>query len=161
MLQLTIWKRLYACFLICLSAATMHAQTQTPALGAKLREGKHAFSLQWLTKDAKGFGTAIVKKVGDNQFTIKGEQRQKTGTPDAQKNFITIEGTLKQLTPTELLFVGNITYRVNVNNNGQPCSKSGQQIFKATATTNNKLWRLQDKSNCGGGLIVDNIDLYY
>lgn len=161
MLQLTIWKR--CCFLLIAFAfaGTSQAQTTTPPLGAKLREGKHAFSLQWLTKDAKGFGSATVKKVGDNQFTIKGEQRQTSGTPDAMKNYITIEGTLTQLSPTELLFNGNITYRVNVNNSGQPCTKSGQQLFKATATTNNKLWRLQDKSNCGGGLTVDNIDLYY
>jgi len=43
-------------------------------------------------------------------------------------------------------------------NNGAPCEKTGEFNFSKKGDRNN--YRLQQMTNCGGGGVVDYVDLY-
>ncbi|RZK48800.1 MAG: hypothetical protein EOO99_08825 [Pedobacter sp.] len=131
---------------------TLHDQPKPDKTASFLTEGNHLISLQWISWT--DFGTAQIKYLGNNKYSIKGEQRSKDG-----EDYLQIEGTLTPLHAKELEFEGRIAYSVHHLNQGLPCIKTGKQLFKSTL--NRKYWRLQDMQNCEGGLTTDYIDIYF
>jgi hypothetical protein len=115
-----------------------------------IRQGLHNITLQWISWDRPG--RATVKKTGDNLYRIDGEQRRKG-------DYLTIHGTLQSISPEKLRFEGTLIYRVATLNSGQPCDKSGTQEF--LSTKNRKYWRMQNMTNCEGGMTTDYVDLYF
>ena len=86
-------------------------------------------------------------------FRVTGEQR------DRQGNFVTIDGELKVIDPLELKFRGTIREKVQTLNQGDTCTREGEQVF--LSTRNRKYWRLQNMANCEGSGVVDYIDIYF
>lgn len=117
---------------------------------AKL-EGKHVFTIQWLTDKKDKPGTATITKSSDGWYTIKGEQKNAQG-------YVTISGKVKLENPKKLLFDGIIEYQVNYIGNNNLCKKEGPQIF--LSTKNRKYWRMQDMNSCEGGT-TDYIDIFF
>lgn len=117
-----------------------------------IRTGKHAFTLQWISWDEPG--SVMIQPANDGWYSIKGEQRSRRNS-----DYITIEGLIRKISPTELQFKGEIKSVVETNNGGDPCIKTGIQIFKTTQ--NRKYWRLQDMINCEGGMLTDYVDIYF
>jgi len=119
---------------------------------AKIREGVHNFTLQWISWDQPGKVT--IKKSKDSAYTISGAQY----SPD-KKEFVTIEGTFKVLSPQELLFDGVIRTQTSSVNKGEVCEKKGTYHFLAKGAR--KYWRLQEMDNCEGNNVVDYVDIYF
>ncbi len=118
----------------------------------KVRPGQHAFTLQWIDLDKHGPGSVMIQPLGDNKFSIEGEQRDKT-----KKEYITIKGTLMADKET-LYFDGKIVSKVGFVNNGNPCEMTGPAVFKAIGKR--RYWRLQRMTNCDG-ISSDYIDIYF
>ena len=117
-----------------------------------LRPGKHLFTLHWISWDEPG--SVEIRPAADGWYSIKGGQKSRKNSDN-----ITIDGLIKQVTETDLLFKGEIRSVVASNNNGEPCIKTGEYIFKTTQ--NRKYWRMQDMINCEGGLLTDYVDIYF
>ncbi|WP_167016840.1 hypothetical protein [Chitinophaga sp. Cy-1792] len=118
----------------------------------KLREGKHNFTLQWISWDHPG-KVAITKNT-DGTYNIKGDQYSAD-----KKDFVTIDGVIKVQTPQELLFTGSISTRYSGVNDGKVCDKKGTYHFLAKGAR--KYWRLQEMDNCEGNNVVDYVDIYF
>ena len=118
----------------------------------RLRAGKHNFTLQWISWDTPG--SVSIQPAEDGWFSIDGGQKSRQ-----KKDYITINGMIRQISQTELQFEGEIKSVVETNNGGKPCIKIGSQIFKTTQ--NRKYWRLQDMINCEGGMLTDYVDIYF
>lgn len=117
-----------------------------------LRPGQHAFTLQWIDLDKHGPGTVTIQPLGENKYTIEGEQRDKEG-----KDYVVIKGTIKA-EKESLYFDGKIVSKVGVVNNGKPCVVTGPAVFKAVGKR--RYWRLQRMMNCDG-VSADYIDIYF
>lgn len=117
-----------------------------------IREGKHSLSLQWISWEK--MGEVEIKHLGDNKYSIEGEQRNQTND-----DYLKIKGTLAPISEKELIFDGTVEHQISHLNQGQPCVKNGKQIFKSTK--NRKYWRMQDMQNCEGGMVTDYIDIYF
>lgn len=128
-----------------------YAQTAKPP-GAKLREGTHNLTLQWVGWDNPG--KVKITRQTDSTYTIKGEQRD-----DANDGFVTIDGTLKVASPQELIFDGTIQTQSKTINQGKVCNKTGTYHFLAKGAR--KYWRLQEMDNCEGNRVVDYVDIYF
>jgi hypothetical protein len=115
-------------------------------------QGRHDFTLHWISWDEPG--SVTIQRASDGWYSIKGGQKSRKNG-----DYITIDGLIKQISSTDLLFKGEIKSVVETNNNGQPCVKTGEKIFKTTK--NRKYWRLQDMINCEGGLLTDYVDIYF
>lgn len=115
-----------------------------------VRKGKHNFTLQWLGFDKPG--TVIIDYLGEGEYSIEGEQRNKNG-------YVTIQGTFSTISKKELRFNGKIITQVTHNNAGKPCIKKG--TYKFLATGKRKYYRLQDMKNCEGGMLVDYVDIFF
>lgn len=143
------------CILLCLLGLVnfygVQAQDQQPD-SLKIREGRHNFTLQWIGWDNPG--KAQISKKSDGTYTIKGEQRNVDSA-----EFVTIDGTLKVLTPRELLFEGTIQSKINYLNKGEVCDRTGTYHFFAKGTR--KYWRLQEMENCQGNNAVDYVDIFF
>lgn len=118
----------------------------------QLTPGKHDFTLQWISWDEPG--SVTIQPSEDGWYSIEGGQKSRKNG-----DYITIDGLIKQVSPTELLFKGEIKSVVATNNGGKPCIKTGSKIFKTTK--NRKYWRLQDMINCEGGMLTDYVDIYF
>ncbi|QJB32254.1 hypothetical protein HF324_12895 [Chitinophaga oryzae] len=139
----------------CLLTATLFtgytAYAQQRA-GNTIREGKHSFTLQWISWDHPG--EVMIEKQKDATYTVKGEQRdEKTG------DFVTIDGTLTVDSPKELTFNGTIRTQYSNVNGGKVCEKTGTYHFLAKGAR--KYWRLQEMDNCEGNNVVDYVDIYF
>ena len=99
-------------------------------------------------------GTAEIKYLGDNKYSIVGEQRN----PD-NSDYLKINGTLEPISDKKLTFEGTIESRIEHLNQGQACVKEGIKIFESTK--NRKYWRMQDMENCEGGMVLDYVDIYF
>lgn len=119
----------------------------------KVRTGPHAFTIQWITfeKDNKP-GKVIIKSIGKNEYSIEGEQRDKT-----KNEYVTIKGTF-MVVGRLLKFNGKIVSRIADINSGQPCESNGLAVFKASGKR--KYWRLQQMLNCDG-ITTDYIDIFF
>jgi hypothetical protein len=115
------------------------------------REGKHLFSLHWISW--KKFGSVTIKKINQQKYSVKGEQRDDKG------NYVTINGFLKPVNKGEMKFTGEIQSKVSGNNKGEVCKKKGEFTF--LCNKGNKYWRLQERENCEGGGLVDYIDIFF
>jgi hypothetical protein len=115
------------------------------------REGKHLFSLHWISW--KKFGSVNIKKINTKKYSIKGSQKDDKG------NYVTIDGFLIPVTKGKLSFIGEIVTRTSGNNNGVACTKNGTYTF--LSKPGNKYWRLQEMKNCEGGSLVDYVDIFF
>ncbi|MET1056975.1 MAG: hypothetical protein ABWY16_16815 [Pedobacter sp.] len=139
-----------------LSAFVLKASAQNePATIQTLpvRTGQHSFTIQWITFDrGKNTGKVMIRALGDNEYSIEGEQRNKT-----KNDYVTIKGTFLAK-GRELKFNGKIVSRISYINNGKPCESAGLAIFKASGKR--KYWRLQQMLNCDGNS-TDYIDIFF
>jgi len=94
----------------------------------------------------------MIRALGDNEYSIEGEQRNKT-----KNDYVTIKGTFLAK-GRELKFNGKIVSRISYINNGKPCESAGLAIFKASGKR--KYWRLQQMLNCDGNS-TDYIDIFF
>jgi len=144
-------KRISSLLLVFILTCTYNTYAQkkkTPAL----REGAHNFTLQWISWDKPG--KVQIRKKNKSTYTIKGEQR------DAQSNsFVTIDGTLKVTSASELIFTGTIKSLYESINQGNVCERTGTYHFLAKGAR--KYWRLQEMENCEGNNVTDYIDIYF
>lgn len=112
--------------------------------------GKNPVTLQWISWAAPG--EATLDYLPDGSYQISGSQ----ATEDRQ--YLNIMGVIKRVSDRELEFDGTVETKVTFNNGGKPCIKTGKQRFVRSG--NRKYYRMQDKENCGGGNVVDYIDIY-
>lgn len=115
------------------------------------RAGAHPISLQWIGWDKPG-SAKVEPLAADDWYSISGIQKNKEG------DYLSIEGKIKRISEKELLFDGTITTKTSSNNSGEPCVKEGKQSFYAKG--NRKYFRLQNMTNCEGGMLVDYVDIY-
>jgi hypothetical protein len=115
------------------------------------REGKHLFSLQWISWTK--FGAVIIKKIVKGQYSIKG------GQIDDDGNYVNIDGILIPVSKGEMKFKGEIVTKVSGNNKGEPCVKKGEYTF--LCSPGRKYWRLQEMYNCEEGYLVDYVDVFF
>jgi hypothetical protein len=111
--------------------------------------GRHDLTLHWISWERPG--SAMITKSGDDTYNIQGSQKGENGV------YLKIEGKLKALNDRELEFDGKIEHNVHTNL-GEPCVKTGKQLFKATGTR--KYWRLQSMLSCDG-TTTDYVDIYF
>lgn len=139
-----------------LFVAVLFAASDVTAVSAQrptsLREGTHKLTLQWIAFTSKDAGLATVIRTANGSFTIRG------GQTNGGQGFVSIDGTLKELSPTELLFTGEIDTRCSYINAGKVCRKNGTFHFRTKGAR--KFWRLQEMKNCDGES-VDYVDLYF
>ncbi len=114
------------------------------------KAGKHPVSLQWIGWDNRG--SVNIAPMDDEWYSIKGSQKNKAG------DYLTIDGKIKRTGNKELEFDGEIVTKVSHNNDGEPCIKTGKQIFYGKG--DRTYFRLQDMTNCEGGMLVDYVDIY-
>lgn len=114
------------------------------------KEGKHSITLQWISWDNPG--TVTVIPLQNEWCSINGFQRNNGG------DYLSIDGKIKRISEKELEFEGTIVTKVKSNNKGEPCVKKGKQTFYAKG--NRKYFRLQNMTNCEGGMLVDYVDIY-
>jgi len=115
------------------------------------REGKHLFSLHWISWQK--FGNVNIKKINTKKYSIKGSQKDDKG------NYVTIDGILIPVVKGKLSFTGEIVTRTSGNNNGIACVKKGTYTF--LCSPDRKYWRLQEMENCEGGSLVDYVDIFF
>ena len=115
------------------------------------REGKHLFSLHWISWQK--FGSVNIKKINTKKYSIKGSQKDDRG------NYVTIDGILIPVIKGKLSFTGEIVTRTSGNNNGIACTKKGTYTF--LCSPDRKYWRLQEMENCEGGSLVDYVDIFF
>ncbi len=127
-----------------------HVGPPPAAEGAEIRTGTHDLTLQWIGWDQPG--KAQIQKTDNGRYTIEGAQRK-------GEDYLQISGVLTPLSTVELLFDGKLVYRVSDLNGGLPCDKSGKQTF--LSTRGRKYWRMQNMTNCEGGLVTDYVDIYF
>ena len=126
--------------------------TKVEAQFKPVRTGSHAFTIQWISFNDKNPGKVNIKMIGEDEYSIEGAQR------DAKTNeYVTIKGTFLNRGRT-LKFNGTIVSKINTVNGGQPCERTGLQLFKASGVR--KYWRLQQLLNCDGQ-ITDYIDIFF
>ncbi len=113
--------------------------------------GIHDLTLHWISWERPG--KIDISPAENGWHPVKGSQK------DGKGNFLLIEGELMALNPLELHFRGTIQTRVGSINNGDTCTRQGEQIF--LSTRNRKYWRLQAMDNCEGNMVVDYIDIYF
>ncbi len=114
------------------------------------KTGKHPISLQWI--GWSNLGSATVKPIANGWYKISGSQKNKAG------DYLTINGKLRRVSEKELVFNGEIVTKVGRNNGGEPCLKEGNQTFLAKGSRS--YFRLQEMTNCEGGMLVDYVDIY-
>ncbi|MEJ6981888.1 hypothetical protein WG906_15580 [Pedobacter sp. P351] len=123
-----------------------------PVPEGDIRIGKHDFTLHWISWDEPG--SVNIQPAEDGWYTIAGGQKNRKNS-----DYISINGLIKKVSASDLLFKGEIKSVVETNNSGKPCIKTGEQLFKITK--NRKYWRLQNMINCEGGMLTDYVDIYF
>ena len=115
------------------------------------REGKHLFSLHWISWQK--FGSVNIKKINTKKYSIKGSQKDDRG------NYVTIDGILIPVIKGKLTFKGEIVTKTSGNNHGEACIKNGTYTF--LCSPDRKYWRLQEMENCEGRSLVDYVDIFF
>lgn len=111
--------------------------------------GRHDLTLHWISWEK--VGSAMITTSDNGWYNIKGSQTGEKGI------YLRVEGKIKPLNDRELEFDGKIEHNVHANP-GEPCVKTGKQLFKATGTR--KYWRLQNMISCDG-TTTDYVDIYF
>lgn len=117
-----------------------------------LREGTHAVTHQMISWDAPGKVT--IKKLADGQYSVAGGQKSKKNG-----DYLKINGTLQVVNSRELIFQGEILTKITGINKDTECKRSGEYHFKATGKR--KYYRLQEMTNCEGGMTTEYVDIYF
>ncbi len=120
-----------------------------PANPSPTIAGKHLLTLHWISWERPG--SAMITASDNGSFNIKGSQTGEKGI------YLRIEGKIKPLNDRELEFDGKIEHNAHINL-GEPCVKTGKQLFKATGTR--KYWRLQNMLSCDSAT-TDYVDIFF
>jgi hypothetical protein len=128
---------------------TLKAQNSYPPL----KLGEHMLSLQWISWEKMG-KIKIANADNEGWHIAQGLQNS-----DENQDYLKVDGKIKQISPSELLFDGVIESRVSFVNSGEPCLRTGTFHFKATGKR--KYWRLQEMENCEGNMVTDYVDIYF
>jgi hypothetical protein len=147
-------KNIFALFLtVTILGFSAFGQEKTVVNNAKAETillGKHKLSLQWISWNY--FGVANVTN-NNGVYYLNGEQIERDGS-----DFVKIDGVITEISAKEFKFNGTITMQVSYINNGEPCERTGDMIFKITGKR--KYWRLQEMDNpCDG--VTDYVDIYF
>lgn len=118
----------------------------------KLRTGAHSISIQWIGWEKPG--KAIITDLKNGTYKIEGEQKSKENS-----DYLKISGIITPVSTNELQFNGSISSQIQIINKGAVCNKEGANTFKSRP--NKKYWRLQNTTNCEGGMVTDYIDIYF
>jgi hypothetical protein len=146
-------KTIYLSFLLAIILQAKAQKKSATAPTLPVRTGQHSFTIQWITFERGNKpGKVMIRSIGDNEFSIEGEQRDKL-----KNAYVTIKGTFLAK-GRELKFNGKIVSQVSYINNGKPCESTGLVIFKASGKR--KYWRLQQMLNCDGSS-TDYIDIFF
>jgi hypothetical protein len=143
---------IYFLFLFILSTSVFAQQkTIVNDVGARqMLLGKHKLSLQWISWDY--FGTATVTQKNGVLY-LKGKQ-----TGRQTEDYLTVDGTVTEISAKEFKFDGKIVTKISHNNGGQECVREGAMTFRITGKR--KYWRLAEMdSPCEG--ITDYVDIYF
>ena len=117
--------------------------------------GNHVLTLQWL-RNNNGIGKARIFKK-DGAIRIDGYQSERY---DGELNFMSIQGTLRVISPKELEFTGKIVTRINYINSGTPHERNG--TFQLKARGARKYWRMQNMTQPDGEhQVTDYIDIFF
>ncbi|MBP1710116.1 MAG: hypothetical protein H6Q49_318 [Deltaproteobacteria bacterium] len=117
--------------------------------------GNHILTLQWL-QNHNGLGKAKIFRK-DGKILLEGYQEENY---EGNLNFMTINGTIKVISPAELEFEGKIVTRINYINNGIPHERKGKFILKAWG--GRKYWRMQKMTQPDGEhTVTDYIDIFF
>ncbi len=137
--------------LVLFSAAFAQERTAiNDATAAKMLLGRHMFALQWISWDHFGSAT-VVKRNG--VYFLKGEQKGRGNT-----DHLLIDGHVISIDAKEFVFDGTIETRVSHINGGEPCTRTGEMVFKITGKR--KYWRLQQMDNpCEP--VTDYVDIFF
>lgn len=125
------------------------APIKTPATLPALA-GKHLVTLQWISWDRPG--SVMIGPLDNGWHSIKGGQNGEQG------GYLRIDGKIKPLNDRELEFEGRIEHNVHNITSGEPCTRKGKQVFKATGTR--KYWRLQQMLSCDS-TTTDYVDIFF
>lgn len=148
---------IFAAFTLLFSFGSIAADAQQrtqieDAKAARMLLGRHLMSLQWISWDY--FGTANVRNER-GVYKIKGRQ---DGRGDSKGDYVTIDGTVKEILANEFVFDGTIITRISHINGGEPCERSGEMTFRVTGKR--KYWRLSEMNNpCDQA--TDYVDIYF
>ena len=117
--------------------------------------GNHVLTLQWLSFH-KGIGKATIYKKGGKIF-IEGCQKENY---EGHLNYMSIQGTIRIISPSELEFEGKIITKINDINSGVPYERNGKFLLKARGSR--KYWRMQNMEQPDGNFTVtDYIDIFF
>ncbi|HMQ04117.1 MAG TPA: hypothetical protein PKD26_09390 [Pyrinomonadaceae bacterium] len=124
-------------------------KVNSPA-GARMLLGKRMLSLQWISWEH--FGTATVTNTR-GVYRIKGEQKGR-----GNSDLLRIDGYISSIDAKEFTFQGTIITQISHINDGEPCTREGEFVFRITG--NRKYWRLMQMDNpCDQA--TDYIDIYF
>ena len=129
------------------------------ALGANDTEnlvlGNHVLTLQWLSFN-KGLGKAKIYKK-DGKILIEGYQEENY---QGHLNYMSIQGTIRIISPSELEFEGKIITKINYINSGALYERNGKFLLKARGSR--KYWRMQNMEQPdGNSTVTDYIDIFF
>jgi hypothetical protein len=117
--------------------------------------GNHVLTLQWLSFH-KGVGKASIYKKGGKIF-IDGYQKENY---QGHLNLMSIQGTIRIISRSELEFEGKIITKIHDINSGVPYERNGKFLLKARGSR--KYWRMQNMEQPDGNfMITDYIDIYF
>lgn len=140
----------FALLLLSGLAAAQERTAVNDAAAAKMLLGRHMFALQWISWDH--FGSVTVSK-RNGVFYLKGEQKGRGNTDKLR-----IDGRIVSIEAKEFVFDGTIETQVSHINGGEPCTRTGEMVFKITGKR--KYWRLQQMDNpCEP--VTDYVDIFF
>lgn len=134
-------------------SVSVFAQQRTEILDKKAKAmllGRHRLSLQWISWDY--FGTATITE-RNGLISIKGRQNGRRNT-----DYLTVDGIITLVAAKEFKFKGKIVTKISHINNGEPCVREGEMIFKITGKR--RYWRLREMdSPCDTA--TDYVDIFF
>ncbi len=138
---------------VSLPAQTVSVSTRTVVndkVAATQLIGRHKFQLHWISWGKwKDLAELVVI---DRGGTLSLKARQAKGG-----DYVEIEGTVLKIEAKEFTFQGRIVTRVSYKNEGKPCERNGEMIFKITGKR--RYWRLQEmQSPCDE--TTDYVDIF-
>ncbi len=121
----------------------------TDANAARVLEGKHPTSLQWISWDF--FGVADVRKMGKT-YWLSGNQ-----TSRVNSDSLKIQGRISQIDAQGFTLDGTVTTKVYHINQGREVVRQGPLRFQLYG--NRRFWRMTQMRNPYGP--TDYVDIYF
>lgn len=110
------------------------------------------FWAEWMSWDKPG--KATITSVGEGKYRISGRQPARD-----KKGYMTIEGTLKMISASEMEFDGTIISQEEIINEGKICRRTGKIKFSKSKRFNKWVSNLQ--RNWGDQLVDEYITISY